>query len=198
MKFVCQRDYPHWLYITRTGLEEAEQEIGKSTSVSTSGCGLCASVMMADQLIPNCDFNLTDAIDLSYETNANHRYGTDYARYAPVLCERLKLRHEVSHDIADVHRCLKTGGSVIVLVQGKHDGKLGLFSGSGHYINVIGYESDGRFAILNPSHEPGKYDVPDRKGRVELKYDYLVLCDEKNLLEELHQTYPPFYLFWRK
>ena len=198
MKFICQRDYPHWLYITRTGLDDAEREKGKTTTVSSSACGLCAAVMVADQLLPNCDFSLTDAIDLSYEVNANHRFGTDYARFAPVFAERMGLRHEVSHDIADVHKCLRTGGTVVVLVQGTRDGKLGLFSNGGHYINAIGYEADGRFVILNPSHEPGKYDVPDRKGRVELKYDYLVLCDEKNLVEEIHQNLPPYYLFWRK
>ena len=198
MKFICQRNYPHWLYITRTDCEGEELEKGKTTTVSTSGCGLCAAVMAADQLIPNCNFELSDALDLSYATNANHWLGTDYTRFAPAFCEKLNLRHQISHDIADVHNCLRTGGTVVVLVQGAREGhKLGLFSGSGHYINIIGYEPDGRFVILDPSHTPGKYDIPERKDKVEIKYNHLVICEEKYVIEELHLTKPPYYLFWR-
>ena len=65
MKFVRQLDYPHWLYITRTGHEGEEFEKGKTTTMATSGCGLCSAVMMAHQLIPNCQFELQDALDLS-------------------------------------------------------------------------------------------------------------------------------------
>jgi hypothetical protein len=153
---------------------------------------MCAAVMLADQLLPNSRFDLTQAIDLSYSVNANHRRGTDYARYAPVLSESLGLRYESSSDIADVHRCLRSGGSAIALVRG------GLFAGSGHYINIIGYEPDGRFVILDPSLTPGKYDTPERKGRVEIKYDHLVLADAQSVAEEAHPNYVPFYLFWRK
>lgn len=192
MKYICQRDYPHWIYVTRTGFEGEEFEKGKTTTVSSSGCGMCAAVMMADQLLPNCDFDLTQAIDLSYSVNASHRLGTDYAIYAPVLAEKLGLQWESSRDIADVHRCLRSGGSVIALVRG------GLFAGSGHYINVIGYEPDGRFVILDPSLQEGKYDTPERKGRVEIKYDYLILCQEQELVAEANETYTPYYLFWRK
>ena len=75
MKFVCQRDYPHWLYITRTGMEGEEFEKGKTSTVSSSACGLCCAVMMAHQLIPNCTFELADAIDLSYATKSNQNRG---------------------------------------------------------------------------------------------------------------------------
>ena len=76
MKFVCQRDYPHWLYITRTGMEGEEFEKGKTSTVSSSACGLCCAVMMAHQLIPNCTFELADAIDLSYATKSNQGTNT--------------------------------------------------------------------------------------------------------------------------
>jgi hypothetical protein len=198
MKYINQRDYPHWLYITRTNLEGEEREKGKTTTVKTSGCGLCAAVMMADQLLPNCDFDLNDAMNMSYALKANHLRGTDYEILAPVLSEKLGLRYEIAHDVADVHRCLRTGGSVVALVQCGADGGPGLFTNSGHFINVIGYEPDGRFVILDPSFFQGKYDIPERKGRVEIRYDYLILCDEQTLAGEGSTKYPPFYLFWRK
>ena len=198
MKYICQRDYPHWLYITRTGFEGEEFEKGKTTTVSSSGCGLCAAVMMADQLLPNCDFDLTQAMALSYELSANRRKGTNYVIYAPVLAERLGLRCEFSSDVADVHRCLRTGGSVVALVRGTREGQVGLFANSGHYINVIDYEPDGRFVILDPSLQPGKYDVPERKEKVEVKRGFLVIADEQSLVQEGSVDFPPFYLFWRK
>lgn len=192
MKFICQRDYPHWIYVTQTDYEGELLEEGKRTTVSARGCGMCAAVMLADQLLPNCTFDLSQAIELSYSVNANHRRGTDYARFAPVLTEKLGLRYESSDNLADVHRCLRSGGSVVALVRG------GLFAGSGHYINVIGYEPDGRLVILDPSLVPGKYDTPERKGRVELKYDHLVVCREQELAGEASENYTPYYLFWRK
>lgn len=198
MKFVCQKDYPHWIYVTRTGLVGEEFEKGKTTTVASSACGLCCAVMMADQLIPNCSFELSDAIDLSYQLNANHRYGTDYTIYAPVLAEKLGLHHEVGHDIDDVQRCLQSGGKVVALMRGAHDGREGVFSHGGHYILVIGYEADGRLVILDPAYTPGRYDIPERKDKVEIKYDYLVLCSEHTLEEEKSASFPPYYLFWRK
>lgn len=88
MKFINQRDYPHWLYVTRTDLEGEVRESGKTTTVFTSACGLCSAIMVADRLIPNCDFDLKQAIDLSYEVKANYRYGTSYPRFAPAFAEK--------------------------------------------------------------------------------------------------------------
>ena len=42
MKYINQRDYPHLLYITRTDMEGEDFERGQNTTVSSSGCGLCA------------------------------------------------------------------------------------------------------------------------------------------------------------
>ena len=81
MKYVNQKAYPHWLYITRTSLEGEAKEKGKTTTIHSSGCGICSAVMVADRLIPNCDFDLTDAINLSYECEANDRVGTNYRRF---------------------------------------------------------------------------------------------------------------------
>ena len=74
MKYVNQLEYPHWLYVTRTEMEdEKEREKGKTTTVRSSGCGLCSAVMVAHRLIPNCEFELRDALDLSYAVEANYR-----------------------------------------------------------------------------------------------------------------------------
>lgn len=198
MKYVNQLDYPHWLYITRTEMDGKDKAWGATSTVKACGCGMCSAVMVADRLLPNCTFELGDAISLSYAVNANHARGTDYSRFAPAFAEQLGLRLETSFDIEDVSRCLYTGGAVVVLV-GAHREDQGLFTRGGHYMAVIGQESDGRFAILDPSLSPTKYEEPDRKGRVEIINDVIVLCDKETLAHEAIATgKAPYYLFWRK
>ena len=74
-----------------------EQEKGKTTTVRSSGCGLCSAIMVADRLLPNCEFGLKEAIDLAYATNANLEVGTTYQVYAPALAEKLGHQSKVIH-----------------------------------------------------------------------------------------------------
>lgn len=192
MLYINQRDYPEMPYITRTDMEGEDFARGQNTTVSSSGCGLCAAMMVADRLIPNCRFSLEDALALSYEVKANHRIGTDYDRFAPAFAQKMGLQWEQTTRVEDVRHCLRTGGAVVVLV------KKGLFTNSLHWIAVIGEEPDGRFAILDPSLTSDKYEREDRKGRVEIKNGVIVLCDEANLVTEVTETPAPYNLFWRK
>ena len=199
MKYVNQLKYPHMLYVTRTDMEDAEQrERGKTTTIRSSGCGLCTAIMVADRLIPNCTFDLTDAIELSYETKANFKVGTRYSRFAPAFAEKMGFRYESSRELEDVRKCLRTGGAVVALVDGNYDGRVGLFTYGGHYITIIGEEADGRFAILDPSYKPGKFNEEGRVGKVEVREDEIVLCEGAILEEEASRDAAPYYLFWRK
>ena len=199
MKFINQRDYPHLPYVTRTDMEkEEDRAAGKTTTVASSACGVCCAVMVADRLLPNCDFDLSQAISLSYETKANYRRGTTYARFAPAFAEKLGLRYETTDDLQVLRNCLHTGGVAVALVQGDRDGKVGLFTHRGHYITVLNEEPDGRFAVLDPYFYPQKFDEEGREGKVELKNNVLILCSGEILLEEGKQDSAPFHLFWRK
>ena len=197
MKYINQKSYPHIPYITRTDLEGADWERGQKTTVDTSGCGLCAAIMVADRLIPNCEFSLEDALEMSYATKANHGIGTDYLRFAPAFAEKMGLRWQQSDSVEDLRLCLRTGGAAVLLVRANGD-KPGLFTRSLHYIAVIGLEPDDRFAILDPSLTPGKYEEYDRKGKVELTNEVIILCPEENLCPEVVQEASPYHLFWRK
>ena len=197
MKYINQKDYPHWLYITRTGCEPEIREKGKTTTVATSGCGLCSSIMVADRLIPNCEFGLKDAVDLSYAVEANDIAGTNFSRYAPAFAEKMGLRYETSADIQALKHCLLTGGAAIVLVGGDREDHVGLFTHGRHYMAVVGTEPDGRFAILDPALYPGKFEEEGRQGKVELKCGVIALCTEQVLTEETRHIDPCFFLFWR-
>ena len=198
MKFINQRDYPHWLYITKTDMEEQDRESGKTTTVFNSACGMCCAVMVAERLLPNCTFDLSQAIDLSYAVKANCRVGTSYKRFAPAFAEKLGLYMENTGDIEEVLRCVRTGGAVVALVGGDHDGEIGLFTHGGHYITVISEERDGRLAILDPYLYDGKFEEEGRKGKVEMTRDVIVLCDKETLHKEASRKGNAYYLFWRQ
>ena len=198
MKYLDQRDYPHWSYKTKTEREEEERQKGLFSTVSSAGCGLCSAVMVADRLIPNCNFELNHAIRLSYECKANHSNGTDYKRFAPAFAEKCGFELEMSNDSERLKYCLLTGGAAVVHVKGDREDYTGVFSRGGHYIAAISVERDGRIAVLDPSYEEGKYEEEGRKGKVEMKNDVIALCDIKVLEEDSKPAPISFYLFWRK
>ena len=198
MKYVNQKDYPHWLYVTRLEMDEENRQRGKTTTVASSGCGLCSAVMVADRLLVDSKFELQDAIDLSYEVNANTNIGTNYRRFAPVFAERLGLEWEPTSDPERLVHCLQTGGVAVVNVGGKREGFPGLFSRGGHYIVAISQERDGRIAILDPAYRPGRYDVEGCEGLVTMKNEVIALCDLEILAKDASNRNPSFHLFWRK
>jgi hypothetical protein len=197
MKFEIQLNYPDWLYITRTKREDEEKEKGKTTTIKTSGCGLCSAVIVADRLLPNCEFSLKDAIRLSYDNHANEALGTTYSRFAPAFAKELGLRYERSADIEDLKRCLRTGGAVVINVGGDRPGRVGVFSHVGHYIVAINEEPDGRIAILDPAYQEGRYEEEGRVGKVEVKHGGIALTSPEILAEDSETRAPAYHLFWR-
>lgn len=198
MLFVNQNDYPDVPYRTRT--DTPDDEYGRNSTIKTSGCGLCCSFMVADRLLVPCGFSLEDAIGLSYSTGANHRTGTDFSIYAPAFAKTVGLKMEKTSDFSKLDACLKTGGCVIAHVRTHPDGSMATFTKQGHYITVIGIEPDGRYAILDPSYTEDKYDVPERKGKVEMK-GFVALCSKETLAADIEWSLEEdrgFYLFWRE
>lgn len=199
MKYISQLDYPDWLFVTRTGMPEGEpRDKGKTTTVSRSGCGLCSSVMVADRLLPECSFDLRDALRIAYASQANQRVGLDCKLYAPAYAEELGFELEMSSDPERLRHCLRTGGAAIVHVGGDREGHVGVFSHRGHYIAAVAEERDGRIVILDPSYKEGKYEEEGRQGLVEVKNGVMAVCDMQVLVDDTANRKIGFYLFWRK
>ena len=197
MRYENQRKHPHMLYVTRTSLEDEEREKGRTTTIKSSGCGLCAGIMAVDRLLPFYEFSLEDAIQLSYDSDANRVVGTSYVRFGPALAEKFHLRYQMSDKLEDLIDCVRTGGAAVVLVGCPEEGKPGLFTKSGHYITVINEEPDGRLAILDPSFTPDKYETEHRKDKVEIKHGVVIICKPEILHAETKGKTGPYYLFWR-
>ena len=199
MKYICQLDYPDWLFVTRTGKPEGpEQDKGKTTTVSRSGCGLCSSIMVADRLLPESTFGLKEAIRLAYDTQANHSVGLDYKIYAPAFAENLNFDLEMTSDPEQLRYCLRTGGAAVIHASGDREGHVGLFTHRGHYIAAVSEERDGRIVILDPSYKEGKFEEEGRQGLVEVKNGVMAICDMQTILDNTVNRLHPFYLFWRK
>ena len=198
MKYISQLDYSHIPYITRTSMKGEQWEKGQHTTIRTSGCGLCASIMVADRLIPNCEFSIEDAIELSYSMGANDLPGTDWRVYVPAFSEKLGLAYKYANEPEELLSCLRTGGAALCVVNGDYDGHVGVFTHGKHYIALIGQEPDGRIAILDPSYKEGKYDEEGRQGKVEMKNGVIALCDMQVLMEETEGRKVRFFLLRRK
>lgn len=198
MKYVNQREYPHWLYTTRIEQPPEEREIGKTSTIKSSGCGLCSAVMVADRLLPNSDFGLKDALELSYANKANPSRGTNYKRFAPAFAEKHGFEYEMTSDPERLRFCLRTGGAAVLHGKGDREGYTGVFSENGHYVVAVSEERDGRIAVLDPDLYEGKFEKEGRKGKVELKDEVIALCDIDVIVEDTAPANPSFYLFWRK
>lgn len=198
MKYVNQLEYRHLPYITRTEMEGEDFERGQRSTVASSGCGLCSAIMVADRLIPDCEFSVEEAVELSYKCEANHRKGTDYERFAPAFAEKFGLDFEMTSDPERLRFCLRTGGAAVLHSKGDRDGYIGVFTHGGHYIAAISEERDGRIAILDPSLKEGKYEEEGRIGLVELKNEVVAVCDMEVLVKDTETAKFSFYLFWRK
>ena len=208
MFYINQRDYPDMLYPTR--LDTPEHPNSGKTTVFTSACGPCSAMMALDRLLPSQDyrFTLEDALQLSYETGANHGAGTDGRLYFPAFSKKFGLRHRETNDIEEAKECLRTGGTVIALVgERKEDGYIGVFTHEEHYICLASLLSDGRFEVLDPYLFDGKFDQPGRAGKVELS-GHIARCGESVLLDDTlkirlrsedpeHPRTKAFQLFWR-
>lgn len=199
MKYINQLHYPDWLYVTGTDLEEeARRERGRTTTVATSACGLCAAVMVADRLLVNSRFELNDALMLAYEVKANDRVGTSYKRFAPAFADKLGLEWEATRDPERLLYCLRTGGAAVVQVDGDRENRVGVFSHVGHYIVAIAEDRDGRIVILDPAYKEGKYEEEGRRGLVEVKNSVMAICDLQTLVKDSADISIRFHLFWRK
>ena len=198
MKYICQYDFPDISYITRTTMDGEDYERGQRSTVKSSGCGLCSAIMVLDRLLPEYDFGVEAAVQMSYDCKSNHRKGTDYKRFAPAFAEKFGLDLEMTSDPERLRYCLRTGGAAVLHVMGDRDGYTGVFSHYGHYIAAISEERDGRIAILDPSLKEGKYEEEGRKGLVELKNGVVALCDMQVLVNDTLDAESSFYLFWRK
>ena len=195
MRFICQRDYPDMPY--RTCTDTPEDEYGQHTTVSSSACGPCCAIMAADRLLTDYQFDVEDAIQLSYDTGANHERGTDYAIYAPAFAEKFGLSYRPSDDLEEVKACLRNGGVAVALVKNR-EGYVSVFTRKEHFVTLISVDEKDIFTVLDPNQYDGKFEEEGRAGRVTVD-GHFIYCTGELLTEETGgRPATRYHLFQRK
>ena len=191
---INQNNYPDTIYVTKTKKSEEDRRNGLSTTIATSGCGICCGIMVAKYF--GNDMSMDEAIQLSYDYEANTGFGTKYKPYATGLCEKYDLVCERT-ELKDVlFKHLDEGGCAVCNVGGDHDDHIGVFSHVGHYIFIYKHVGDEVY-ILDPGIEPSKYLEDNRKDKVRFE-DEFVISDVKYLIADMDNRETPLFLFIKR
>lgn len=194
MKYVNQLEYSHIPYPTRTK-QEAFAPNGKDTTVRRAGCGLCSACMAVD-ILTDTTLDIEDCVRMSMESEANHSRGTDMTILGPVLADKFGLVYSQTNDKSEMVAHLQNGGVIIAHVAVPEGKELGLFTKGGHYILLV--STDGKeICILDPSYTPDKFEIPERKGRVNDANAPHLYCDIDTVHSETTPEKVKYHLFKR-
>lgn len=194
VKLVNQNDYENTIYITKTRKPEPMRTEGLSTTIKTSGCGICSGMMVAKFF--GYDMSMDEAIKLAYDYDANNGFGTKYKEYSNGLCDKLDLIVERTTSKEKLFEHLDNGGCCVANVGGDHDDHIGVFSHMGHYIFIYKHIGDTIY-ILDPGIEEGKYSEEARIDKVSFDGEFVV-SDVKWLLKDIENREGPLFLFKKK
>ncbi len=188
MKYINQLQLRHVAYETNVLHGGRPPE---SRNIATNGCGICATCMMVE-LLTDKELPVEECVQISYDTVANHKPGTDLDRLSPAVAERFDLDYEPTDDLDEVIDALRCGGKVIIHVQ------KGLFTAGGHYMLLVSYDGED-FCILDPSYKPTKFATPEREGRVDESHVPFLYYNARLMHEEeTSDKYTKYHIFRRK
>lgn len=195
MKYINQLEHPDVVYYTNVKRERYTREQMKS-SIKASGCGLC-SLCMAIDILTDKSLSLEESVKISEDCGANGGPGTSMPILAPVIAEKFALEYLHTVELGEVIEHLRGGGVAIALVGVPEGERVGLFSEEGHYILLV--STDGKeFCILDPYHHEGKYERPERVGKINYDNFPFLYCDVNVLHAQTHRPTVKYFLFRRK
>ena len=197
MRYINQLEYLHVPYHTNGEHPELPDEL-RNRTVALSGCGLCSAIMVIELLCADKTVSVEEMVKISEECGAQHAVGTDLTVLSPVIAEAFGLDYRATDDVSEMISHLQKGGAAVVYV-GVPEGKdIGLFTKGGHYITAV--STDGKeVCLLDPSYKAGKFDIPERQGRVDASRAPFLYCSIETLAGEVStDRYPKYYLFARK
>lgn len=194
VKLINQNDYPDVIYVTKTEKPEPDRTKGLSTTIATSGCGICSAMMVAQFF--GYEMSMEEAIKLAYDYKANTGFGTKLKQYSQGLCEKFDLTCERTELKEKLFAHLDNGGCAVANVGGDHDGYIGLFSHVGHYIFIYKHVGDDVY-ILDPGIEPNKYNEESRIRRVRFENEF-VIGNINDLLKDITNRETPFFLYKKR
>lgn len=128
---------------------------GTSGCIYTSGCGVCASLMV----LHNFGFTGFDTAAWTQKClvmGARSAEGTDMDTITAYLEKYYGILGKCAKTVEELKKHLKSGGKAIVCVSG---GGKKLFSNGGHYAYVGGIDKSGNLIVLDPYWYDGKFTL---------------------------------------
>ena len=202
MFYINQNGFPYIPY--PTNISNPESPYATMGQIESSGCGLCACMMVVDRLSLR-SLDLEEAVQMSVNGKANLGFGTDMTIFGPLVAEKFGLKFSATNSEEDLKKCLQAGGAAVIRVGGDNPetGRHGIFCYVDHYVTAISYdEESGEFCILDPAYQLGRYTEPVKAGKVRIEDCVLLYTTEEVLHEDTNDTetragFPRYYLFKR-
>lgn len=134
----------------------------KKETVATSGCGVCSSCMVLNNLSGKELYTVSEMAKFSLSHGCRNNSGTNVEKLLTELCKKHKeFSFKITNDEDKLVAHLKKGG-IAIANQGD---KYNVFSTAGHF--VVAYKMDGKnIEVLDPQMYSGKYDAYNRPQHI--------------------------------
>lgn len=184
MRFYCQLDYKDIPYPSPSS---------PNGTIADNGCGVCAACMIVENLAGK-QFSPEEGAEMAKKCGAREGFGTDMSIFAPAFSAAFGLDCKATSDAYESLAFLNNKrGMAIANTVGDHDGWIGVFSNSRHYV-VLSAAEGSRVAVWDPMLSPGRYDIPGRAGKVMLEGN-TAYADFRVIVNDCGDR--PYYLFWK-
>ena len=164
------------------------------SNIAAAGCGICVACMVVENLTL-ANFSIEECIETAYQAGATRKPGTEMSKLGPAVAERFGLTYSGTCDVEELKAHLAAGGMAVANSGGDREGYTGVFTHGGHYVLVVSGNAD-EACILDPSMREGKYDEPERIGKVRVHRGF-AYCSWNVLAEDCSNRSPSFHLFAR-
>lgn len=162
----------------------------KKETIKTSGCGVCSSCMVFNNLAGKELYTVAQMAKFSLSHGCRDNYGTNVKKLLTELCKANKgFSFTTTTDENKLVAHLKKGGMAIA----NQGNVYNVFSTAGHF--VVAYKMKGKnIQVLDPQMYSGKYDAYSRPKRIVKKTDTGCIINVTQMGKATADRNPAYYL----
>lgn len=168
-----------------------------AATVKSGGCGPCAALMVVENLTAN-RYLMANWIKWVLSVGARSAGGTAMDVLGKAMAKKFALAYQTTDDPDVLMDHLKAGGMAVAHVAGAYGDWKGLFSTAGHFVTVLGLDSDGDVIVGDPDFRSGKFatgSLGEWRARYVEVEDQLVYVKKEYLQQDTLNREPHYYLF---
>lgn len=162
----------------------------KKETIKTSGCGVCSSCMVFNNLAGKELYTVAKMAKFSLSHGCRDNYGTNVKKLLTELCKANKgFSFTTTTNENKLVAHLKKGGMAIA----NQGNVYNVFSTAGHF--VVAYKMKGKnIQVLDPQMYSGKYDAYSRPKRIVKKTDTGCIINVTQMGKATADRNPAYYL----